>query len=39
MELEPFRAMLKEHNQDHLLAFWDKLTPSERENLVKEIQA
>jgi len=32
------KELLKRHNQSHLLAFWDQLNPSERQNLLAQIR-
>ncbi|XP_011305910.1 UDP-N-acetylhexosamine pyrophosphorylase [Fopius arisanus] len=37
MNIEPIRAQLKKYNQDHLLAFWEELTPVEQKDLTEDI--
>ena len=36
--LEDIKKLLKRHNQDHLLAFWEQLNAAERQNLLAQIQ-
>ena len=36
--LENIKKLLKKHNQDHLLAFWEQLNAAERQNLLAQIQ-
>ena len=35
---EDIKKLLKEHRQDHLLAFWDQLNTAQRQNLLAQIQ-
>ena len=35
--LEDTRKLLEEHHQGHLLAFWDRLDPDQRQNLLAQI--
>jgi len=36
--LEHIKKLLKEHNQSHLLAFWEQLKPAQRQNLLAQIE-
>jgi len=38
MTLEEAKRLLKRHNQRHLLAFWNQLRCSQRQNLLEQIQ-
>jgi UDP-N-acetylglucosamine/UDP-N-acetylgalactosamine diphosphorylase len=35
---EKTRKLLKKHNQSHLLAFWEQLSPAQRRNLLVQIE-
>jgi UDP-N-acetylglucosamine/UDP-N-acetylgalactosamine diphosphorylase len=36
--LENTKKLLKKHNQGHLLAFWDELSPAQRQKLLSQIE-
>src|SRR3984957_5937428 len=36
---EDLHQRLRQHGQDHVLAFWDKLTPPQRKGLVEQVRA
>ncbi|MHC4389597.1 MAG: hypothetical protein ACYSX1_13465 [Planctomycetota bacterium] len=36
--LQNARKLLQKHHQGHLLAFWDQLTPSQRQSLLAQIE-
>ncbi|MHC4529508.1 MAG: UTP--glucose-1-phosphate uridylyltransferase, partial [Planctomycetota bacterium] len=38
-DLENIRKLLKQHDQSHLLAFWEQLDDAERRQLLSQIQA
>jgi UDP-N-acetylglucosamine/UDP-N-acetylgalactosamine diphosphorylase len=38
VRVDSIRATLSHHKQEHLLAFWDELSPSERDSLLKQVQ-
>ncbi|MDO8302596.1 MAG: UDPGP type 1 family protein [Sedimentisphaerales bacterium] len=38
MVSEKLKTMLKKHNQNHLLAFWDELEPSQQKELLAQIE-
>jgi UDP-N-acetylglucosamine/UDP-N-acetylgalactosamine diphosphorylase len=35
---EKIKKLLKKHNQSHLLAFWERLNPAQRQNLLAQIE-
>ena len=37
--LQNLENLLKNHNQSHLLAFWQQINPHQRQNLLTQIQA
>jgi UDP-N-acetylglucosamine/UDP-N-acetylgalactosamine diphosphorylase len=37
-ELEDTKRELRRHNQEHLLAFWPQLSPSQRQDLLREVR-
>jgi UDP-N-acetylglucosamine/UDP-N-acetylgalactosamine diphosphorylase len=36
--IEKAKKLLKKHNQDHLLAFWEQLNPAQRQNLLAQVE-
>jgi UDP-N-acetylglucosamine/UDP-N-acetylgalactosamine diphosphorylase len=38
MTKDELLAVLRPHGQEHLLAFWDELDPSQRESLARQIE-
>jgi len=36
--VESTKKLLKKHNQGHILAFWEQLNPSQRQNLLDQIE-